>query len=152
MSEFIFSEEDKPLQDDIRSLGSLLGEILQDQNGESLFEQVETIRTTARVAHIHPTVSNREALRALLVDMTPREASLIIQAFSTLCALSNLAERVHRLRRQRESSLLELPPEEGSFEYALKTLSALPADKMQRLIDGIRLTPVLTAHPTEATR
>ncbi|HRE91866.1 MAG TPA: phosphoenolpyruvate carboxylase, partial [Myxococcota bacterium] len=97
MSEIRFSNHDYPLRDDVRSLGNLLGEVLQDQGGKTLYERVETIRTTARQHRADPRAGHDQALEALLTGLSPREATLVIRAFSTLCALTNLAERVHRL-------------------------------------------------------
>lgn len=152
MSEIRFSNHDYPLRDDVRSLGNLLGEVLQDQGGKTLYERVETIRTTARQHRADPRAGHDQALEALLTGLSPREATLVIRAFSTLCALTNLAERVHRLRRRRELTFGESPAAPGTFEHALRQLSSLPVDKVQRLLDRVSVVPVLTAHPTEATR
>ncbi len=148
-----FSNHDLPLRDDVRSLGSLLGEVLQDQGGKTLFDRVERIRTTARQRRAEPSAADDALLDELLTGLSPREALLVIRAFSTLCALTNLAERVHRLRRRREMSFVEAAPTPGTFEHALRQLAGvLPVDKVQRLVDRLTVTPVLTAHPTEATR
>src|SRR4051812_10063485 len=42
-----FTDKDAPLKEDIRLLGRLLGDVLRDQEGESVFDVVETIRRTA---------------------------------------------------------------------------------------------------------
>ncbi|MBL8785531.1 MAG: phosphoenolpyruvate carboxylase [Deltaproteobacteria bacterium] len=146
-----FSTHDLPLRDDVRALGSLLGEVLQVQGGKTLYERVETIRTTARRRRTGE--ASDSELDQALSGLSPREATLVIRAFSTLCALTNLAERVHRLRRRREVALADTPPAIGTFEAALRTLSkVVPVDQLQRLIDRLQVVPVLTAHPTEATR
>src|SRR5258707_13293687 len=41
-------QKELPLRRDVRSLGRLLGEILREQEGDSLFETVETLRQLAR--------------------------------------------------------------------------------------------------------
>ncbi|MFO0748196.1 MAG: phosphoenolpyruvate carboxylase [Myxococcota bacterium] len=142
---------DLALRNDVRALGSLLGEVLAVQGGRTLYERVETVRTTAR-RHRKGEASAAD-LDALLVDLSPREATLVIRAFSTLCGLVNLAERVHRLRQRRELAFAEAAPAPGSFESALRTLAArLPIDQVQRIVDRLQIVPVLTAHPTESTR
>jgi phosphoenolpyruvate carboxylase len=40
-------DKDAPLKEDIRLLGRLLGDVLRDQEGEAVFDVVETIRQTA---------------------------------------------------------------------------------------------------------
>jgi phosphoenolpyruvate carboxylase len=40
-------DKDAPLKEDIRLLGRLLGDVLRDQEGEDVFDVVETIRQTA---------------------------------------------------------------------------------------------------------
>jgi len=41
------ADKDAPLKEDIRLLGRLLGDVLRDQEGEAVFDVVETIRQTA---------------------------------------------------------------------------------------------------------
>ena len=40
-------DKDAPLKEDIRLLGRLLGDVLRDQEGDAVFDVVETIRQTA---------------------------------------------------------------------------------------------------------
>ncbi len=148
-----FNGRDLALRDDIRTLGNLLGEVLKVQGGRALFDRVEGVRLTARRRRIGEPGAER-ALEELLFDLPPETATLVARAFSSLCALVNLAERVHRLRLRRDGELNDAPPEVGTFERALRTVAArgIPVDQLQRIIDAIEVTPVLTAHPTEATR
>ena len=39
-----FETKDQPLRDDVRILGTLVGDLLKDQGGDTLFEFVETAR------------------------------------------------------------------------------------------------------------
>ena len=41
------NDKDAPLKEDIRLLGRLLGDVLREQEGEAVFDVVETIRQTA---------------------------------------------------------------------------------------------------------
>jgi len=151
------SPPDRALRDDVRALGHLLGEVLASQGGHTLFDRVEAVRTTARrrrAADATEQIGLDQALSTALSDLSPREAALVIRAFSTLCALTNLAERVHRLRRRRELAFADAAPAVGTFESALRTLAHkdVPIDQIQRVVDRLQVVPVLTAHPTEATR
>lgn len=149
-----FAPYDLPLRDDVRNLGSLLGEVLGTQSGRTLFERVEAVRQAARRRRVdQPTHADEGDLDARLTGLTPREATLVARAFSTLCALTNLAERVHRLRRRRDLAFTDAAPAPGTFEHALRALSKTHSvDQVQRLVDRVQVVPVLTAHPTEAIR
>ena len=39
-----FEQKDQPLRDDVRILGTLVGDLLKDQGGQALFEIVENAR------------------------------------------------------------------------------------------------------------
>lgn len=41
------SDKDAPLKEDIRLLGRLLGDVLREQEGDAVFNVVETIRQTS---------------------------------------------------------------------------------------------------------
>ena len=42
-----FPEKDQPLRDDVSALGQMLGEVLLEQHGPELLEQVELVRKAA---------------------------------------------------------------------------------------------------------
>ena len=42
-----FADKDGPLRDDIRLLGSILGDTIRDQEGAEIFDIVEEIRQTS---------------------------------------------------------------------------------------------------------
>lgn len=148
-----FNEQDMALRDDIRTLGNLLGDVLKLQGGRTLFDRVEGVRLTARRRRAGESGAEGELLE-LLSGLPPEKATLVARAFSTLCALVNLAERVHRLRTRRDGELRDATPPIGTFERALRTIAArgIGAGELQRIVDHIHVMPVLTAHPTEATR
>jgi phosphoenolpyruvate carboxylase len=45
-------DSQKPLRDDVRLLGSLLGETLISQEGQDLFDRVERVRVAAKAARL----------------------------------------------------------------------------------------------------
>ena len=47
MREIYFPEKDKPLREDVRVLGTLVGEMLAEQQGPKFLQQVEAVRRTA---------------------------------------------------------------------------------------------------------
>src|SRR5882724_2763135 len=95
--------KEAPLRRDVRSLGRLLGEVLKEQAGETLFNAVEEIRQLAIEYREleHDARQNRRGARenqltervALIVrDMDLVEAYRMTKAFAIYFELTNLAE------------------------------------------------------------
>lgn len=146
------SDKDEPLRRDVKYLGELLGEVLAEQGGDARFDRVERARLAARDHRDGNSGAEAElddAVRGLDTD----EAEALVRAFSAYFALVNMAERVHRIRRRRDY-LAEGRPQPGSLEAALRDAreAGLDADGFVDMLGRLRLTPVFTAHPTEATR
>ena len=90
----------KPLRDDVRLLGTLLGDTLRQQAGVELFEAVETVRGRAKDAR----TGDSRQLETLARDLaeTPMTLALpLARAFSHFLNLANIAEQHHRVRRRR---------------------------------------------------
>ncbi len=137
-----------PLRRDVRLLGSLLGRVLVEQEGEAFLAAEERIRARARHAReVGDPSAVREAVRAL----APDEQAAMLRAFALYFQLANTAEQHHRLRRRRAYAQESRSPRE-SLDEAFGRLAALPGDELARRLHGVSLELVLTAHPTEATR
>ena len=96
-----FEMKDQPLRDDVRILGTLVGDLLRDQGGDELFELVENARLRAirrREGNEKPGEQLADLVRNLDLDL----AMEVIRAFSTYFQMVNTAEKVHRIRRRRE--------------------------------------------------
>ena len=136
---------DAPLRRDVRLLGDLLGRVLVEQEGESLLEDVERVRSLARASRAgSPHEELQAAVEALPLD---RQAS-VLRAFALYFQLANVAEQHHRVRRLRAYKLEERVPAE-SLEDSFARLDGVPPAELERRVS---LQLVLTAHPTEATR
>jgi phosphoenolpyruvate carboxylase len=149
----------KPLRDDVRLLGELLGETLRRQEGQALFERVERVRALAKRLRHHEqddsTVGGFDALAHELRSM-PVEAGLpIARSFSHFLNLANVAEQHHRVRRrrayQRDPRARAQP---ASIEETLPRLVAagVAPDALHRAVCGLGIELVITAHPTEIMR
>ena len=147
MREVEFAPKDVPLRDDVRTLGALVGDVLREQCGEEFFQLVERARRAA-------IASADEELHALVRDLPPRDAETLIRAFATYFEVVNLAERIHRIRRRRDYLRSAAAPQEGSLADAVARLSGAGVKPQQTaaLLQRLRIEPVFTAHPTEATR
>src|SRR5580692_8023568 len=154
--------KEAPLRRDVRSLGTLLGEVLREQAGDDLFEHVEalrqgTIRRRDAEARGKEEEAARHGAKALeLVHSLPAErAILLTRAFAFYFELINLAETNHRKRRR---IALQLSGPEGRQRGSLAgTLCemrrvGISADEAMDWLRRILIVPVFTAHPTEAAR
>jgi phosphoenolpyruvate carboxylase len=141
------------LRDDVRTLGTLVGELLKDQGGDELFDIVEN----ARLRSIRRREGNEipgEELAELVKDLDLSLALEVIRAFSTYFQMVNTAEKVHRIRRRR-AYLQEVGQfQPGGLEETMVKLKAAGLDlpALQDLLKKICIEPIFTAHPTEPTR
>ena len=90
----------KPLRDDVRLLGELLGETVKRYAGEEVFDVVERARALAKSGR----AGNERAFSELadaLAGMSLDEALPIARAFAQFLHLANIAEQHHRVRRRR---------------------------------------------------
>ena len=147
-------ESDRPMRDDIRLLGRLLGDTLRGQHGDPAFEIVEGVRKRSIAFRRDDDVAARRDLEAMLDGLTREDTMLVVRAFTYFSHLANLAEDVHTRRVRRQSEILEEPPADGSLARALDRIEAAgidPAALAAFFRDG-QVVPVLTAHPTEVQR
>jgi phosphoenolpyruvate carboxylase len=143
-----------PLRRDVRLLGRLLGRVLEEAGGPGLLEDVERLRR-ATIALRAADGARREA-RARVVELVAGfdldRAELLARAFTVYFQLVNLAEEQHRVRTLRERRRHGGQVRE-SFEAAVAEVrEAAGEDGLAALLDRLEVTPVLTAHPTEARR
>ncbi len=150
-------DKERALREDIRLLGRLLGDVVRDRAGEAAFTRVETIRQRAVAFHRADGVERgeiRQALDDLLLNLQPREVLEVVRAFSYFSHLANVAEDVHQDRRRRAHLAAGSPPQHGSLAHALERVRAaeIPGEALSAWLARARITPVLTAHPTEVRR
>src|SRR5256885_205977 len=142
-----FAPKDAQLRDDVRTLGALVGDVLREQCGDTFFQLVERARRAA-------IASADQELHALVGGLPPRDAETLVRAFATYFEVVNLAERIHRIRRRRDYLRSASDPQEGSLKATVGRLAAasIPPPQIAALLQRLRIDPVFTAHPTEATR
>jgi phosphoenolpyruvate carboxylase len=149
---------DSQLRRDVRLLGRLLGEVLIEQEGQSLFDLEERVRRLSIERRRGPKSGRRAAatqLAALLREMPLGQAEPVLRAFSTYFRLVNLAEQHHRIRRTRERAIRGgQEPQRGSLEAVMQSLrqAGIPASRVRETLMSMRVTLTLTAHPTQASR
>jgi len=146
--------EDHRLRDDVRLLGALLGQVIRRLEGEAAYEAVEGLRIACRDRrHGEAGAQNLEALFERVRTLDLEVAGQTARAFTLFFLLINTAEQVHRLRR-RLARGEEEPNQPASTRWAMQQLKDRGHDAatVREAMAGLRVRPVLTAHPTEATR
>lgn len=147
---------DRPLREDAGWLASALGRVIRRFEGEAVFDAVEGLRRAARARR--KAEAGAQTLEALLarVEAMPLEvAAPVARAFTLFFLLVNTAEQVHRVRRRRAHAVDPSGSvQPGSARWAMQQAKArgLDADAVEAALSRLQARPVLTAHPTEATR
>src|SRR5437867_3457603 len=152
-------EKEQVLREDRRLLGRLLGDVISEQVGPETRERIETIRQTAvrfrRSLSDAALAGEAKAVKAeleLQLDaLTIEETLHVVRAFSYFSHLLNIAEDAHQNRRRRAHAEGRSPRRPGSFAYALERAKASGASLLEWFARA-RVSPVLTAHPTEVQR
>ncbi|MEQ8804589.1 MAG: phosphoenolpyruvate carboxylase, partial [Rhodospirillales bacterium] len=146
--------KDQPLIEDIRLLGRLLGETVKAQQGDGVFELIETIRRMSVQFHHEDDLSARQALEDILRALDPALAVQVIRAFSYFSHLANIAEDHHHVRRTRHHVIAGSKPRRGTIADALDRAfgAGLTPAVVRAFFDNAQISPVLTAHPTEVRR
>jgi phosphoenolpyruvate carboxylase len=138
----------------IHLLGETLGDVLRTQESVALFETEERVRALAKARRLDDKAAG-EQLAAEVAALTDDAARSTASAFAVYFDLVNLAEEVHRIEalRERERSRHPAPINE-SVREAIAQLAAAGTtpEQMARMLRGLRVELVLTAHPTEAKR
>ncbi|WP_028207732.1 phosphoenolpyruvate carboxylase [Paraburkholderia nodosa] len=148
-------DKDQPLFEDIRYLGRLLGEVLREQEGDAVFDVVETIRQTAVRFRREDDNADALALEKQLRALSPEQTVSVVRAFSYFSHLANIAEDRHRNRRRRIHDLAGSAPQAGTIAHSLERLAlagAAATPVLQQFFNDALIVPVLTAHPTEVQR
>ena len=153
-SDIHFPPKHEALRDDVHALGALVGEILAEQGGDSLFKLVELDRVAAIGRREGDVQASRE-LAASVSDRPPALARDLVRAFSTWFQVVNQAERVHRIRRRRDYFVKDSQrPQPGGVEDAIAALKSqgLGLKDVLELLGTLRIEPVFAAHSTDSTR
>ena len=147
-----FAPYDAPLREDVRRLGTLVGNMLAEQISPGFLDEVERIRTAA----IERRVENAplDELANLLTGLDTDKAESLARAFATYFQAVNIAERIHRIRRRRDYQREGGAPQPESLLDVLTRLKAqgVEAGELIEWLEKLQVEPVFTAHPTEAVR
>ena len=90
----------KPLRDDVRLLGELLGETLRRLEGNEHFERVERVRALSKQTRTGAGGQDFDTLARELGEMPVAAALPVARSFAHFLNLANIAEQHHRMRRR----------------------------------------------------
>ena len=146
-------DSEKPLVEDIRLLGRILGDVIRVQEGPEAFELVEQIRKLSVAFRRDADHEADKALKKLLKGLPGDRAVSVIRAFTYFSHLANLAEDRHHIRRRAIHERAG-HTQEGSIDVALQRLrwAGITPKSISDMLATSYVAPVLTAHPTEVQR
>jgi phosphoenolpyruvate carboxylase len=147
-----------PLRRDVRLLGDVLGQVLVEAEGPELLADVERLRRAAiELRGSAEPLAQLERVVGIVAGFGLDRAESVARAFTVYFQLVNLAEehyrvRILRARGRGEDGPPSAPvPESLAAAVAEVRQTASPAT-LDGLLERLEISPVLTAHPTEARR
>ncbi len=142
------------VRDEVRVLGDVLGQVIAEYGGASLLADVEALRRTVIRARDDSDGrgGHAEAADALVSAWSLDRAELVARAFTCYFHLVNLAEERFRARALREPDYGAEGPPEALATALTAVRDELGERGLAELLAGLRVSPVFTAHPTEARR
>ena len=147
-------EKREKLGAEIRFLGRVLGDVIKEQAGMTLYDLEEEVRLGAR-ARREGSEGAERALDARVRSMSGEQARTVVRAFTVFFDLMNLAEDRERVRVLRDRERDRFPePRPESMEEAVRMMSnaGFDPDRIRELLALLSIGLVFTAHPTEAKR
>ena len=146
-------DNERPLVEDIRLLGRILGDVIREQEGVAAFELIEQIRKLSVSFRRDADHEADKALKKLLKGLSGDQTVSVIRAFTYFSHLANLAEDRHHIRRRAIHERAG-DTQEGSIEVALARLrwAGISPKTIANTLATSYVSPVLTAHPTEVQR
>jgi phosphoenolpyruvate carboxylase len=144
---------ERPLVEDIRLLGRMLGDVIREQEGDAAYALIEQIRQLSVSFRRHADPVADKTLNKLLKSLSGDQTVSVVRAFTYFSHLANLAEDRHHIRRravhERAGSIRP-----GSIDMTLKRLSSggITPQAISDMLAHSFVSPVLTAHPTEVQR
>lgn len=146
-------DNERPLVEDIRLLGRILGDVIREQDGRPAYELIENIRKLSVAFRRDADPESDKALKKLLKSLSADQTVSVIRAFTYFSHLANLAEDRHHIRRRAVHERAG-ESQEGSIDVAMSRLrwAGISTKTISQTLAHSFVSPVLTAHPTEVQR
>ncbi len=133
----------------VRMLGVVLGDVIREQDGEDVFQQIEDIRRASVAFHRENSEEAARLLSSQLERLSVAEAVRFVHSFTSFLQITNLAEDHIQRRRARAGD--ERPDTLAGALRALGEQNVAPRAVADLLAQGL-IAPVITAHPSEVRR
>ena len=145
----------------IHLLGEILGNIIKEQEGLSLFNKIEKIRALSKSSRGNKSKNtiNRSftKLKREISKLNAKDTLVIARSFSKFLDFSNIAESLfsihnihdHNIRKTQETNEIVILEEAILDVFKNKSLSL---NKFYETAKNLKIEIVLTAHPTEVKR
>jgi len=137
-----------PMQEDVKILGRLLGQILLEDGGQDLLDDVEKLRSLSIQSYKDDDEKSMKEAQELISSFSLERAYQVARAFTVYFHLANLVEENYRVK------VLDSQEDNPSlFERSYQQLvDEIGKDKALDKLSKLQFRPILTAHPTEARR
>ena len=148
----------KLLREDIRLLGTFLGRVIKDQEGEDFFNIVEKLRLLSKNTLLD---KNKKKVFSKISKeikrLNPQKTFKITRSFSHILNLMNLAESLDASRKlnEYENPYFKNKNQNLFIEDIIKNLfknKKISNNKIYEQAKNLNIGIVLTAHPTEVKR
>ena len=145
----------------IRLLGEILGNIIKEQEGLSVFNKIEKIRALSKSSRGKRSKNtiNRSftKLKREISKLNAKDTLVIARSFSKFLDFSNIAESLfsihnihdHNIRKTQETNEIVILEEAILDVFKNKSLSL---NKFYETAKNLKIDIVLTAHPTQVKR
>ena len=145
----------------IRMLGEILGNIIKEHEGLSVFNKIEKIRALSKSSRGDRSKNtiNRSftKLKREISKLNAKDTLVIARSFSKFLDFSNIAESLfsihnihdHNIRKTQETNEIVILEEAILDVFKNKSLSL---NKFYETAKNLKIEIVLTAHPTEVKR
>ena len=146
------------LRENVRYLGTILGKVIRDQEGENFFQLVEKVRklSKANKKNIKSGYSYNKIIQTIK-NLNPKNTFNLTRAFTHFMNLMNLSEYIDASRslNEYENSKKKIDRTnifiEEIFEGLFKNKN-ISQNRIYDLTKNLNIGIVLTAHPTEVKR
>lgn len=134
------------LRRNVRMLGDALGDVIRTSAGDSVFQNIESIRQASKSA---TDAALTETLFEQMRALDSEQVLLIARGFAQFLNLANIAD-------QQFTTSAAMSQRLGAKDLVSRTIDELkstaPQEAIEQALSELHMDLVLTAHPTEITR
>jgi phosphoenolpyruvate carboxylase len=133
----------------VRMLGAVLGDVIREEDGAEVFQQIEEIRRASVAFHREGSGEAADLLSKRLESLSLTDAVRFVHSFACFLQITNIAEDhiQHRRGREGDARADTLAGAVRSLDEQGRSLSDVIG-----LLSGALIAPVITAHPSEVRR